>query len=430
MPRELLVYVDLQATALRVGTLWIHATAAGESASFEYAPAWKASPSRFSLEPALAVGEGAFHTPAGKSQFGSIGDSAPDRWGRVLMDRREARAAAAEHRARRRLRDSDYLLLVNDVSRQGALRFAEAEGGPFLAADTAASVPPLVDLGRLLAASERIQAREELDQDIRDLVDPGASLGGARPKATVLDDGRLLIAKFPSQNDDWDVELWEYLCFAMAKRAGIPTPETRLVQVGGRNVLLLGRFDRREGGGRIPFLSAMSMLGYADGDHGSYVELAEALSRHGARATEDKQDLWRRMVFNILVSNVDDHLRNHGFLYAGSAGWRLSPVYDLEPTPEHVKARVLHTRIDMYDGTASLELAYSVAEEFGLTPDAARRTAKEVAEATRNWAADAARLGADKADMEAMRSAFDHADLELALRATVVRSAPAPKPGR
>lgn len=423
MPREILVHIDLQAAAHRVGTLWIHSSATGESASFEYATAWRSSLSRFSLQPALEVGEGSFHTEAGKSLFGSIGDSAPDRWGRVLMDRREAHAAAAENRARRRLRDSDYLLLVNDFSRQGALRFTEREDGPFLAEDAATGIPPLVDLDRLLAASERIQARQEVDQDIRDLVDPGASLGGARPKAAVLDDGRLLIAKFPSRSDDWDVELWEYLCFKMAGRAGIPTPQTRLVKVAGRNVLLLDRFDRREGGVRIPFLSAMSMLDYADGDHGSYTELAEALSRHGARAREDKKDLWRRMVFNIMVSNVDDHLRNHGFLYAGSAGWRLSPVYDLEPTPEHVKARVLHTRIDLYDGTASLDLAYSVAEEFGLAPDAARGIAKDVGEATKNWANEATRLGADKADIDTMRSAFDHADLRQALKARAVRPA-------
>ena len=427
MAKEIFVYVELQRETHLVGSLWIHANADGESASFRYTSEWIESPSKFSLEPALEIGDGSFHTEAGKSLFGSIGDSAPDRWGRVLMERREARRAQAEKRHARLLHDSDYLLMVNDFSRQGALRFAEQKGGPFLSADTDITIPPVVELRRLLAASDRIQARQELDQDIKDLVDPGASLGGARPKASVVDtSGDLLIAKFPSRNDDWDVELWEYLSFSMAKRAGIPTPGARLEKVDGKAVLLLNRFDRREGGARIPFLSAMSMLGYSDGDHGSYMELSEVLAEHGAATTEDQKDLWRRMVFNIMISNVDDHLRNHGFLYAGSAGWRLSPLYDLEPTPTHKKARVLHTRIDLYDGTASLDLAYEVADEFGLDLNEARTIAKGVGEATRNWAREAARLGASKADIETMSSAFDHDDLKQSLKAKVTKKAPKP----
>ena len=170
----------------------------------------------------------------------------------------------------------------------------------------------------------------------------GSSLGGARPKAAVLDaDANLLIAKFPSPKDEWDVELWEFLSLRMARNAGIPVPGFRLEKVLGKNVLLLERFDRREKQIRVPFLSAMSMLGASDGDTRSYIEIGEALKEHGAGASEDLADLWRRMVFNIMISNVDDHLRNHGFLYEGVSGWRLSPVYDLEPTPEHVKARVL-----------------------------------------------------------------------------------------
>ncbi|MBI9081436.1 MAG: HipA domain-containing protein [Pseudodesulfovibrio sp.] len=429
MAMELFVYVDLQGETHLVGTLWIHANNAGESASFEYASEWRSSPTKFSLEPALEVGEGSFHTDAGKSLFGSIGDSAPDRWGRVLMERRESNAAKAEKRNPRLLHDSDYLLMVNDYSRQGALRFAKTIGGPFLATATDASIPPLIDLRRLLSASERIQARQELEQDIKDLVDPGASLGGARPKASVVDtNGDLLIAKFPSRNDDWDVELWEYLSFSMAARAGIPTPGTRLEKIDDKSVLILNRFDRRDKGIRIPFLSAMSMLGYSDGDHGSYMELSEILAECGAETTLDQKDLWRRMVFNIMISNVDDHLRNHGFLYDGSAGWRLSPLYDLEPTPEHKKVRELHTRIDLYDGTASLDLAYSVADEFGLDANEARKIAKEVAESTRNWAGEAARLGANKADIETMSSAFDHDDLKQGLKAKVVKKSPAPKP--
>jgi serine/threonine-protein kinase HipA len=328
----------------------------------------------------------------------------------------EARAAIAEKRTRRQLRDSDYLLMVNDLARQGALRFSEQEGGPYLAPEGDKAIPPLVELGRLLAASDRILKRKEVDQDIQDLVAPGASLGGARPKASVLGtNGELLIAKFPSPTDEWDVELWEYLAFKMAQRARIPSPDVELVKIGGKNVLLLQRFDRK-GVHRIPFLSAMSMLGYADGDQGSYLEIAEALSQHGSHTTRDLKDLWRRIVFNIMISNVDDHLRNHGVLYSGTDGWALSPIYDLEPTPAHEKPRVLHTLINLDDGTASLNLAYSVAEEFGINGKEAKAIAKEVALATQTWAKDAASLGAGKDEIEMMRSAFDHDDLKRALK--------------
>lgn len=415
MPKTILVHADLRGVPHFVGRLWIHVGGTGESASFEYAEEWKRSPFRFSLEPALTLGDGAFHTERGKSLFGSIGDSAPDRWGRVLMDRREARDARTNKRTPRQLHDSDYLLMVNDLARQGALRFSEAMAGPFLASE-ARGIPPLLDLGLLVEASERIIARKELDRDIQDLVTPGSSLGGARPKASILDaNGELLIAKFPSPHDDWDVVLWEYLSLKMAEQAGIPIPDARLKKVGGKNVLLLGRFDRQEGE-RIPFLSAMSMLGYNDGDHGSYLELVEILAEHGARTTEDQKGLWKRMVFNIMISNVDDHLRNHGFLYENTAGWRLSPLYDLEPTPEHKKARILHTRIDLYDGTASLDLAFSVAEEFGLSLKQARQAAKDVALATRNWRKDAARLGARKDEIESMESAFEHESQRLGFK--------------
>ncbi len=416
MAKKIYVHVDLRGEVHFVGRLWIHRSGSGESASFEYSRQWRASPVRFSLEPALTLGEGSFHTGSGKSLFGSIGDSAPDRWGRALMERREARNARIEKRIPRLLHASDHLLLVNDFARQGALRFSEEKSGPFLAADSESSIPPLVALRRLVRASESVLERTERDRDIRELVSPGSSLGGARPKASVVDaKGELLIAKFPSPHDDWDVELWEYLSFLLAKRAGIAVPEVRLERIGDKHVLLLKRFDR-DGAVRIPFLSAMSMLGYADGDHGSYLELIEILAEQGARATEDRLELWRRLVFNILISNVDDHLRNHGFLYSGADGWRPSPLYDLEPTPTHKKPRVLHTRIDLYDGTASLDAAYAVAEEFGLRLKEARAAARQAAMAVRNWSGEAAGLGAGEKEIESMRSAFDHDDLKKGLK--------------
>ncbi|MGE4553792.1 MAG: type II toxin-antitoxin system HipA family toxin [Desulfovibrionaceae bacterium] len=414
--QAVLVHVSLGGVDHRVGTLWVHAAGSGERASFQYEPQWLESAMAFSLEPALQLGEGVFPSPDGKALFGAFGDSAPDRWGRALLDRREGQIARAEQRTRRRLLDSDYLLMVNDRARQGALRFKADEDGPFLAPEGGHGIPPLLEIGRLMRAAGRILDRQEADQDVQDLVEPGASLGGARPKASVLDaNGGLLIAKFPSPRDEWDVELWECVCLTLARKAGIPVPGFRLERIAGRNVLLLERFDRGPGGIRIPYLSAMSMVQRTDGERGSYLEIAEALHRHGASATADLQDLWRRMVFNILVSNVDDHLRNHGFLYRGSGGWTLSPVFDLEPMPAHKKARELQTYITLDDGTATLDLAYEVAGEFGLRMPAARDMACRVASAVRDWERTATGLGASSRETETMRSAFDHQELRRAV---------------
>lgn len=414
MHREIFVHMEFQGKPHFVGHLWVYVNKGRQSAAFEYSREWKSSDVRFSLEPALKIGEGKYYTE--KTLFGSIGDSAPDRWGRVLMERREARRAESEKRNARRLYESDYLLMVNDTARQGALRFSVDLKGPFLETDADAPIPPLVQLGRLLAASDRILAHKERDDDIRTLVAPGSSLGGARPKASIVDnDGRLLIAKFPSEKDEWDAALWECLCLKIAGRIGISVPGFRLEKVAGKNILLLERFDRI-GATRVPFLSAMSMLGASDGDKGSYLEIVEALREHGSKPREDMKNLWRRMVFNILISNVDDHLRNHAFLYEGTDGWRLSPVYDLEPTPEHKKPRILHTNIDLYNGTASLELAYEVAEEFGLSFKEAKSIAGAMGRVVNAWDKEAAGLGAGRHEIEYMRSAFDHDDLHLSLK--------------
>jgi serine/threonine-protein kinase HipA len=311
---------------------------------------------------------------------------------------------------------SDYLLIVDDRTRQGALRFSMTEKGPFLASYTDVHIPPLIQLGKLLGASEKIVQGEEIDKDIRDIFEPGSSLGGARPKAVVSEGNRLLIAKFPSPKDEWDVELWEFLALRMAQKAGIIVPDFRLEKVLGKNILLLCRFDRAENQTRIPFLSAMSMLGASDGETRSYIEIAESLMEYGAWPTGDLKSLWRRIVFNIMISNVDDHLRNHGFLYDGQSGWRLSPVYDLEPTPEHVKARYLQTNINENDGTASLGLAYEVIDEFGIRISEAREIVKDVANAVRDWDKDAKRFGAAKSEIDFMSSAFEHDDLIQALK--------------
>jgi serine/threonine-protein kinase HipA len=276
-------------------------------------------------------------------------------------------------------------------------------------------VPGLVELGRLLQVTERILRDEETDEDLQMIFAPGSSLGGARPKASVIDQhGQLAIAKFPKETDEYSVELWEAVAFGLAVRAGIRTPDCELIHVAKKPVLLSRRFDRTDGM-RIPFLSALSMMGLKDGERGSYPELVDVLTQYGARAADDAREIYRRMVLNVLISNVDDHLRNHGFLWTGRHGWTLSPVYDLNPTPTDVRKRILTTNINLDDGTCDLNLVISVAEYFGLADAAAKRIIKEVAMATSAWRDVASALDAPAAEMRRMASAFEHDDLERAL---------------
>ena len=415
METEVYVYVDIAGTPHLAGRLWARVRKGRESATFEYDPGWLENVDRFSLEPALTLGPGPFHTPSGKPLFGTIGDSAPDRWGRVLMRRAERRRAERAGETPRTLMEIDYLLRVDDEARQGALRFAKREGGPFLAEHEAARIPPLIDLPRLLSAAEHVANDSDSDEDLRLLLAPGSSLGGARPKASVRDrDGHLAIAKFPHKDDEINTVLWEAVALRLAAKAGIPVPDWRIEQVMDKPVLLLRRFDRVENQ-RIPFLSAMSMLGASDNESRSYLEFVDALRRYGARPKQDMHDLWRRIVFNILISNTDDHLRNHAFLYTGPDGWRLAPAYDLNPVPTDIKPRVLTTAIDLDDGSASLMLAISVVGYFELDEGKARKIAAEVGRAVATWKVEAARLGLTQAEIDRMASAFEHEDLRAAL---------------
>ena len=410
------VYVDLDGIPYRMGRLWVRASRGRETATFEYDPEWLASPLRFSLQPAtMPAGPGPFHTPAGQALFGPLGDSAPDRWGRTLLARAERLRAQEEGRQRRTLREIDYLLGVSDFARAGALRFTASEDGPFLAQGGRRSVPPLVELPRLLSASDHVLQDTESASDLRLLLAPGSSLGGARPKASVLDrDGSLMIAKFPARSDPYDVVRWEALALHLAARAGIDTPEVRLETVLRRPVLMVRRFDRA-GETRIPFLSAMSMLSAVDREPRSYLEIAEALQQHGAQTRGDLRQLWRRIVFTVLISNTDDHLRNHGFLYAGAQGWRLCPAYDLNPVPMPGGDRLLSTSIGLDDDrSASLDLALEVAPAFGLRAADAQRIVREVAAAVSGWRKTAEGFGLPPAEIDEMAPAFEHRDLEQA----------------
>jgi serine/threonine-protein kinase HipA len=411
-----IVDIDLDGRTHRVGRLWVTTSRGHETATFEYDDAWLENSERFALEPALQLYPGPFQTRAGQPMFGALGDSAPDRWGRTLIARAERRRAQAEHKRPRTLRELDYLLAVNDEARQGALRFALAEDGVHVTqALGAESVPPLVSLPRLLNATQAVLDQEESAEDLRLLLDPGASLGGARPKASVRDrDGSLLIAKFPARSDPYNLVVWEGVALELASRAGIDVPPSRIERISDGYVLLVTRFDR-VGGTRIPFLSALGALGALDREVHSYMEIADVLRTFGAAPREDLAALWRRIVFNVLISNTDDHLRNHAFLYAGREGWRLAPAYDMNPVPTDIKPRLLSTSIaEDPDLTASLELALDVADHFGMKPKVAQAVAGEVHRAVRAWRDVASLFGLRRREIERMATAFEHEDAEVA----------------
>lgn len=407
MKTEVFVYIDLNGEPMLVGRLWSRIRNGRESATFEYEKSWLDFPYHFSLEPALSLVPGPHHSQKDNPLFGAIGDSAPDRWGRVLMRRAERFMAAREKRTPRSLTEIDYLLMVNDEVREGALRFSLQQGGPFLAADNHKKIPPLLDLPKLLNASQRVIDDDATEEDFKLLLAPGSSLGGARPKASVRDKGgHLAIAKFPNKLDETNVVLWEALALTLAERAHISVPVWRIERIADKPVLISRRFDRANKC-RRPFLSAMSMLSAKDNEMHSYLEIVDALRQHGSHPVEDIKALWRRIVFNILISNTDDHLRNHGFLYdTEKTGWRLCPAYDLNPVPLEVKPPILSTAIDIDDATASIDLALSVADYFNLLPKEAREIIIEVTKAVSVWRSIAKKLGLTSIDIDYMTSAF------------------------
>lgn len=416
MERVIEVFVELDGTSQFVGRLWSRSLKGRESASFEYDKKWIASDARFALEPLLTIDTGIHHSHPGKPLFGAIGDSAPDRWGRTLMRRAERKNAEREKRTHRTLLEIDYLLQVDDRIRQGALRFREAGTTEFLAHGHPA-IPPLVTLPKLLSSSDHILTDTDTDEDLRLLLAPGSSLGGARPKAAVVDaDGSLAIVKFPAIGDEYHIELWSCVALALASKAGINTPRYRLTSVLDQQLLLVTRFDR-EGFVRIPFLSAMSMIGADENQPHSYLELVDAIRQHGADVRKDLKELWRRILFSVLVSNVDDHLRNHGFLYdTGKRGWRLSPAYDLNPVPVDIKPRILCLMIDDRDNSASFDLTVEVGDYFGLVEDDMRAVVTDLVNSVSTWRDEAKRIGVSAEEINRMATAFEHDEMVRAQR--------------
>lgn len=416
MEREIEVFVELDGTSQFVGRLWSRSLKGRESASFEYDKKWIASDARFALEPLLTIDTGIHHSQPGKPLFGAIGDSAPDRWGRALMRRAERKNAEREKRTQRTLLEVDYLLQVDDRIRQGALRFRQGGTTEFLGRGHPA-IPPLVDLPKLLSASDHVLTDTDTDEDLRLLLAPGSSLGGARPKAAVVDaDGSLAIAKFPAKGDEYHIELWSCVALALASKAGIDIPRYRLTTGLDQELLLVTRFDR-EGTIRIPFLSAMSMIGADENQSHSYLELVDAIRQHGADVRKDLKELWRRVLFSVLVSNVDDHLRNHGFVYdALKRGWRLSPAYDLNPVPVDIKPRILCLMIDDQDNSASFDLTVEVGDYFGLVEDDMRVVVTDLVNSISTWRDEAKRIGISAEEIDRMASAFEHDEMVRAQR--------------
>ena len=411
-----------------IGRIRYSAEGARESAAFEYDASWLSAAERFSIDPALQLVPGAqFHkkTRDGSIFHAAIADTEPDGWGRriVLRDHakrtQEARRAGTQVDARP-LNDLDFLLAVDDASRVGALRFQDEEG-VFRRApeDGRRTAPPLIELAHLAAASRSVETNSETAADLAYLRGRGTSLGGLRPKCTVVDEnGRLSIGKFPSVADERAVTKGEVLAMRLASAAGIQAAEARLVNSDGIPVALIRRFDRTAEGRRLLYTSAATMLGADAGDPGehSYTEIVDALRVHGAAAQKDIEELWRRIAFSILITNIDDHLLNHGFLHAGFGQWRLAPAFDLNPFPDRV--RELKTWISPDAGPeAKVDALLSVAPYFKISRARTKEILVHVEHVVAGWREEGRSLGMTDAELEAFDSAFEHSEREAARRA-------------
>jgi len=400
-----------------MGTLYSERLKGKEIFSFEYDNDWLNSEYAHILDPDLQLYPGLhFLHDEEKQNFGLFLDSSPDRWGRILMRRREAALARQEQRTEEKLFETDYLLGVYDEHRMGALRFKTEEDGDFLNNNREMASPPWTSLREL----EQISLKLEEDDFTEDpeylkwlsmLIAPGASLGGARPKASITDEeGYLWIAKFPSRNDQGDIGGWEIVTYELAIKAGINMAESCAQKYSSNNyTFLTKRFDRNNKGERIHFASAMTMLGYTDGqDHTegiSYLELVEFISNHGANVNEDLEELWRRIVFSICVSNTDDHLRNHGFILT-EKGWLLSPAYDINPVETGTGLKL---NISEDDNSLDLDLAIEVCEYFRLEEEQAKKIIKEVQNAVKDWRKIAMNYGISRTEQELKGLAFANA---------------------
>lgn len=393
--RAIRVYADWEALGAPqfVGVLSSERVRGTEVFAFSYSEEWLRTTYAQVIDPDLQLYSGRqYLADHEKTNFGVFTDSSPDRWGRVLMRRREAALAKREQRPEQVLFETDYLLGVYDEHRMGGLRFKLTEDGPFLSDDRDRAAPPWASIRTLEEISLKLEEKDVVDDPdyliwLTMLMAPGSSLGGARPKASVVDHkGHLWIAKFPSKYDDENTGAWEYVTYQLAKACGIHMAEAQAITFTSKHhTFITKRFDRTTEGKRIHFASAMTLLGYSDGnDHQygvSYLELAEFISSHGADVKQDLQQLWKRIVFSMCVSNTDDHLRNHGFILS-SRGWKLSPAYDINPV---ATGTGLQLNVSENDNTLDLKLALEVAPYFRLKDKEAKQIIEEVKKAVGQW---------------------------------------------
>lgn len=413
------ITVHLGADPQIVGRIYYNSQGNRENAAFEYDAAWLNSADRFAIDPTLPLVAGSqFHrkTPNGSLFHGAIADTEADGWGRrvTLRDyakRREKLRLNADEQDSARLNELDFLLAVDDESRVGALRFQDQSGIFQRASDREhRTAPPLIELRHLLAASRAVEENTETAADLKYLQGCGTSLGGLRPKCTVVDDqGRLSIGKFPSMADERAVTKGEVLAMRLAAEAGINVAQAQLIQSDNIPVALIRRFDRSAKGERILYVSAATMLGVeaADAEEHSYTEIVDALRIHGTTPQADIEELWRRIAFSILINNVDDHLRNHGFLHTSGGNWRLAPAFDLNPFPDRL--RELKTWISEGVGPgASIKALLSTAPYFKLSAERARGILREVEHAVSGWRRLGEKIGLIPVELDQFQDAFEH----------------------
>ena len=413
--KKILVYADfdwLQQIEL-VGELSMDSTRGGETYGFKFDASWLKNHADVLLSDDINNYVGMQYTQQGKDIFGCFSDSLPDRWGRTLVLRREQILAEEEKRPVRRLSSMDYLLGIDDASRMGGFRFKEEQNGEFINSTNDLQIPPITSIRELIAASQEIELSEEKNtlpekKWLMQLVHPGTSLGGARPKASVMDDKKqLYVAKFPSRKDLYDVGLWEHFAHLIAKIAGITCAETNVITAGSKyHTLLSRRFDRTEDGKRIHFASAMTMLGLTDGQNAStgngYLDIVDFIVQSCCDVENNLQELYRRVAFNIAIGNSDDHFRNHGFLLT-SKGWTLSPAYDLNPTLSRDQSLL----INAYTTESNLDILLESCGDYMLTANVASQIIGDVNNALSTWTQVATTIGLPQSEQNMFKDRFE-----------------------
>ena len=395
-----------------VGELGYESLRGSDNYAFKYDNDWLRQYGNLYLSADINNYPGLQYTQPGRDIFGCFSDALPDRWGRLLLNRREQILATEEQRSIRKLSSFDYLIGIDDFSRMGGFRFKTDPDGKFINCDSHLRIPPLTDLRSLVAASMEIEKSEEQNRLpekkwIQQLVHPGSSLGGARPKAVVRDtEGCLYVAKFPSQNDDYDVSLWEHLSHLLAKKAGVIAAETSVITTGDKyHVLLSKRFDRTDDGRRIHFASAMTLLGLTDSSNAQtgngYLDIVDFILQSCCQVEDNLRQLYRRVAFNIAIGNTDDHFRNHGFLLT-PRGWTLSPAYDMNPTTNEYQSLLITSSTNKAD----LNILLEASEEYMIGKGKAAKIIAEVTDAVKGWRGMAASIGIAKREMALLEQIF------------------------